>query len=160
MLAAMTVGETEISGLLEGEDVMATRSALGDLGVDIQRSDDGIWRVQGVGVGGLREPDRVLDLGNAGTSARLICGLLAGHPFTTFLTGDASEDRKRISILLETLAEVNSSVDVSEVIRAVLDKSIGVTGAERAVIMLYDEEKVLRIEMARDLRECWARIAV
>jgi sigma-B regulation protein RsbU (phosphoserine phosphatase) len=70
--------------------------------------------------------------------------------YSDFLTGDHAEDCKRIGILLETLAEVNSSISVSAVIVSVLDKSIEVTGAERAVIMLYDDEKVLRIEMARD----------
>jgi len=70
--------------------------------------------------------------------------------YSDFLTGDHAEDCKRITILLETLADVNSSVDVRTVIQSVLDKSILVTGAERAVIMLYDDEKVLRIEMARD----------
>lgn len=70
--------------------------------------------------------------------------------YAEFLTGDPVADRERIRMLLETLADVNSSVDVSAVIRAVLDKSIGITGAERALIMLYDDEKVLRIEMARD----------
>lgn len=110
MLAAMTVGETAISGLLESEDVMATRTALGDLGVDIERNDDGNWRVQGVGVGGLAEPDRVLDLGNAGTGARLICGLLAGHPFTTFLTGDASLCRRPMKRVTGPLCAMGASV--------------------------------------------------
>jgi serine phosphatase RsbU (regulator of sigma subunit) len=67
-----------------------------------------------------------------------------------FLTGELAEDRRRIAILLETLRDVNSSVDVREVIQNVLDKSIGITKAERALIMLYDDENVLRIEMARD----------
>ncbi len=70
--------------------------------------------------------------------------------YSEFLTGDFEADRKRVAILLETLADVNSSIDVKSVIESVLDKSIGVTGAERAVIMLYDDDNVLRIEMARD----------
>ncbi len=70
--------------------------------------------------------------------------------YSDFLTGDITEDRRRISILFETLEDVNTSVDVREVIQNVLDKSIAITGAERALIMLYDDENVFRIEMARD----------
>lgn len=86
----MTVGASRVSGLLEGADVLATAAALGALGVGLEREAAGVWRIQGVGVGGLAEADRPLDLGNAGTGARLLLGLLAGHPFTTFLTGDDS----------------------------------------------------------------------
>ena len=109
MLAAMTVGETRITGLLEGEDVLATASALRSLGVDIERSEDGSWRVQGVGVGGLAEPDHVLDLGNAGTGARLLAGLLAGHPFTTFLTGDASLRKRPMGRVIKPLCEMGAA---------------------------------------------------
>ena len=90
LLAALAVGESRITGLLEGADVLATAAALGALGVELERHGDGCWRVQGRGVGGLAEPDRVLDLGNSGTAARLLLGVLAGHPFTTFMTGDQS----------------------------------------------------------------------
>ena len=86
----MAVGASRISGLLEGADVLATAAALRALGVDLARHGDGVWEVHGVGIGGLAEADRVLDLGNAGTGARLLLGLLAGHPFPTFFTGDAS----------------------------------------------------------------------
>ncbi len=110
MLAAMTVGETTISGLLESGDVMATRTALADLGVDIEKDDEGNWRVHGVGIGGLSEPDRVLDLGNAGTGARLLCGLLAGQPFTTFMTGDDSLRRRPMGRVTRPLAEMGASI--------------------------------------------------
>jgi len=109
MLAAMTVGETRITGLLEGEDVLATASALRGLGVDVERSADGSWRVCGVGVGGLAEPDHVLDLGNAGTGARLLTGLLAGHPFTTFLTGDDSLRKRPMKRVIKPLGEMGAS---------------------------------------------------
>jgi len=108
MLAAMTVGETRITGLLEGEDVLATLSALQGLGVDIEKSGDGAYRVQGVGVGGLSEPDRVLDLGNAGTGVRLLTGLLAGHGFTTFLTGDASLCGRPMGRVIKPLHEMGA----------------------------------------------------
>jgi 3-phosphoshikimate 1-carboxyvinyltransferase len=90
LLGAMAVGASRITGLLEGADVLATAGALRALGVDLARHGDGVWEVHGVGIGGLAEADRVLDLGNAGTGARLLLGLLAGHPFPTFLTGDDS----------------------------------------------------------------------
>ena len=81
MLAGMAVGESRIEGLLEGEDVLATARALGAMGVELERTGAGRWRVWGVGVGGLAEPADILDMGNAGTGARLLMGLLAGHGF-------------------------------------------------------------------------------
>ena len=110
MLASMTVGDTTISGLLESEDVMATRQALVDLGVSIEKDAKGHWRVQGVGIGGLAEPDGVIDLGNSGTGARLICGLLAGNPFTTFLTGDSSLRRRPMGRVTRPLSEMGAKI--------------------------------------------------
>ncbi|MEM7044796.1 MAG: 3-phosphoshikimate 1-carboxyvinyltransferase [Pseudomonadota bacterium] len=110
MLASMTVGDTLVTGLLQSDDVMATRRALAGLGVDIEKRDDDAWRVRGVGIGGLAEPDEVLDLGNAGTGARLICGLLAGHSFTSFLTGDASLRRRPMGRVTRPLTEMGARV--------------------------------------------------
>ena len=90
LLAALAVGETVILGLLEGDDVHRTAAALRSLGVLVTRDGPGAWRINGVGVGGLLPPDDVVDLGNSGTAARLLCGLLAGHGFSAVLTGDAS----------------------------------------------------------------------
>jgi 3-phosphoshikimate 1-carboxyvinyltransferase len=90
MLAAIAVGESRIEGLLEGEDVLCTAAAMRALGAEIERSDDGVWHVWGRGVGGLGEPEDVLDMGNSGTAARLLLGLLATHPLTATMTGDAS----------------------------------------------------------------------
>ncbi|NQV83232.1 MAG: 3-phosphoshikimate 1-carboxyvinyltransferase [Rhodospirillales bacterium] len=90
MLGAMAVGETRISGLLESEDVLATAAALRALGAEIERAEDGIWRVFGRGVGGLVEPASVLDLGNSGTAVRLLMGIAATHPFKTTFSGDTS----------------------------------------------------------------------
>ena len=89
LIGALAVGETVIEGLLEGEDVLCTAAALRALGAGVERGEDGVWRVQGVGLGGLREPPGVLDMGNSGTAARLLMGVLASHPLTAFLTGDA-----------------------------------------------------------------------
>ena len=90
MLGALAVGESRIEGLLEGEDVRGTAAAMAALGAEVARDGNGTWRVRGRGLGGLIEPEDVLDLGNAGTGARLLLGLLAGHPITACLTGDAS----------------------------------------------------------------------
>ena len=90
MLAASAVGETKISGLLEGEDVLATAEALRLLGARVENTADGAWCVSGRGVGGLREPPQVLNLGNAGTGVRLLMGLVASHPFNSVFCGDAS----------------------------------------------------------------------
>ncbi len=90
MLAGVAVGETRIDGLLEGEDVLATAAAMRALGIEVERTGLGSWQVNGRGVGGLTEPEDVLDMGNSGTAARLLLGLLATHRLTATLTGDAS----------------------------------------------------------------------
>ncbi len=90
MLGGLAVGETEIHGLLEGGDVLATARAMAALGARVERGNDGVWRVNGVGVGGLKEPAATLDMGNAGTGARLLMGVVASHPITCQFTGDES----------------------------------------------------------------------
>ena len=90
MLGGLAVGETTIDGLLEGEDVLCTAAAMRALGAEITRDDNGRWHVWGRGIGGLVEPDNVIDMGNSGTGARLLLGILASHPLTAVLTGDAS----------------------------------------------------------------------
>ena len=90
LIGALAVGETVIEGLLEGEDVLCMAAALRALGASVERGEGGNWHVQGVGIGGLREPASILDMGNSGTAARLLIGVLATHPLTAFLTGDAS----------------------------------------------------------------------
>lgn len=90
LLGAMAVGETRVTGLLEGEDVLATAAAMRAFGADVERLGDGEWRVNGVGVGGFAEPENVVDCGNAGTGVRLIMGCMATSPITATFTGDAS----------------------------------------------------------------------
>ncbi|MBT2130385.1 3-phosphoshikimate 1-carboxyvinyltransferase [Aliiroseovarius lamellibrachiae] len=90
ILGAMAVGETHITGLLEGEDVIGTANAMKAFGADVERLGDGEWRVNGVGVGGFQEPEDVIDCGNAGTGVRLIMGAMASSPITATFTGDAS----------------------------------------------------------------------
>jgi 3-phosphoshikimate 1-carboxyvinyltransferase len=90
MFGALAVGRTRISGLLEGEDVLRTAAAMRALGAEVVREAAGAWTVQGQGRGHLTEPADVLDMGNSGTAARLICGILASHPIFAVLTGDGS----------------------------------------------------------------------
>ncbi len=90
MLGGLAIGQTHITGLLEGDDVYATAAALRALGVPVTRNGPGDWMVSGVGVGGLAEPSQVLDMGNSGTAARLLLGVLATHDLTAFMTGDHS----------------------------------------------------------------------
>ncbi len=90
MFGALAEGRTRISGLLEGEDVLRTAAAMRALGAEVLRAGAGDWQVRGQGRGRLTEPADVLDMGNSGTAARLICGILASHPIFAVLTGDAS----------------------------------------------------------------------
>ncbi|MFM2042838.1 MAG: 3-phosphoshikimate 1-carboxyvinyltransferase [Pseudomonadota bacterium] len=106
MFGALALGETRIQGLLEGEDVLRTAGALRALGAEIEKLADGTWRTVGRGVGGLAEPSQVLDMGNSGTAARLLMGLLSTHPFTSFMTGDASLTKRpmaRVTVPLERM---------------------------------------------------------
>ncbi|MEA2879365.1 MAG: 3-phosphoshikimate 1-carboxyvinyltransferase [Hyphomicrobiales bacterium] len=90
ILGALTVGETAIAGLLEGEDVINTGRAMRALGASVARTGPGAWRVNGVGVAGFAEPAAALDFGNSGTGCRLVIGAVAGCPITATFDGDAS----------------------------------------------------------------------
>ncbi|MFP5469882.1 MAG: 3-phosphoshikimate 1-carboxyvinyltransferase, partial [Alphaproteobacteria bacterium] len=110
MFGLMAAGETRITGLLEGEDVMRTAEAIRRLGGEAIRPGAGVgageWRVQGVGIGGLRAPDDILYMGNSGTSARLLVGLVGGHPVTAAFTGDASLNRRPMARIVEPLSRM------------------------------------------------------
>jgi 3-phosphoshikimate 1-carboxyvinyltransferase len=110
MLGTLAVGETVIEGLLEGEDVLRTAAAMRALGGTAVRDGDGRWRVHGRGIGGLAEPTDVLDLGNAGTGARLLMGLLASHRLTAFLTGDASLRGRPMARVAKPLQEIGARI--------------------------------------------------
>jgi 3-phosphoshikimate 1-carboxyvinyltransferase len=90
ILGALSVGETRISGLLEGEDVLNTAKAMRALGASVERTGDFTWRVRGVGVAGFAEPQVPLDFGNSGTGCRLVMGAVAGCPIAAAFDGDAS----------------------------------------------------------------------
>lgn len=109
MLSALAVGESRVEGLLEGEDVLATAAAMRAMGADIERDADGIWHIHGVGVGGLLQPETALDMGNSGTSTRLLMGLLASHDLTATFTGDASLSKRPMARVTEPLARMGAS---------------------------------------------------
>ncbi len=90
MLGALAIGETTVEGLLEGEDVLATAAAMRAFGATVSRAPGGSWSVKGLGVGGLLEPQQVIDYGNAGTGVRLAMGIAGSHAFSATFTGDAS----------------------------------------------------------------------
>jgi 3-phosphoshikimate 1-carboxyvinyltransferase len=114
ILGALAVGRTRISGLLEGEDVLCTAGAMRALGAGITRHADGAWIVSGVGIGGLQEPDTLLDMGNSGTGARLVMGAVAGHDITAFFTGDASLRRRPMARVTEPLTRMGAKVVARE----------------------------------------------
>ena len=114
MLASLAVGQTRIAGLLEGEDVLRTAAAMRALGAQVTREQPGHWRVNGVGVGGLAEPPDVLDMGNSGTAARLLAGLLATHPIFSIVTGDASLRRRPMARITVPLTRTGARFSARE----------------------------------------------
>jgi 3-phosphoshikimate 1-carboxyvinyltransferase len=117
MLSALAVGESSVEGLLTGEDVLATAAALRAMGAHIVREPgDGrgeVWHIHGVGVGGLLQPEGALDMGNSGTSTRLLMGLVASHPVTAAFTGDASLSRRPMNRVIEPLSLMGADVTAS-----------------------------------------------
>jgi 3-phosphoshikimate 1-carboxyvinyltransferase len=113
MLSALAVGESTVEGLLEGEDVFATAAAMRAMGADIRRGDDGRWTIHGVGVGGLLQPGQALDMGNSGTSTRLLMGLVASHPITVNFTGDASLSKRPMNRVIEPLSQMGAEFTAS-----------------------------------------------
>ena len=108
MFGALAIGETRITGLLTGEDVLRTAGAMRALGAEVTRDPDGIWRVAGRGIGGLTEPADVLDMGNSGTAARLLCGILATHPLFAVMTGDGSLRGRPMRRVTDPLAKTGA----------------------------------------------------
>ncbi|MCC1480089.1 3-phosphoshikimate 1-carboxyvinyltransferase [Roseibaca sp. Y0-43] len=104
ILGALSVGETRITGLLEGQDVLDTASAMRAFGAEVTQHGPGDWTVQGVGVGGFAEPDRVIDCGNSGTGVRLIMGAMATTDLTATFTGDASLVKRPMGRVTDPLA--------------------------------------------------------
>ena len=107
IMGALSVGETAITGLLEGEDVLRTAAAVASLGATVQR-DGALHKVWGRGIGGFKEPDDILDMGNSGTGARLLAGVLSAYPFTSVMTGDASLRRRPMARVIAPLSQTGA----------------------------------------------------
>ncbi|MBA4761315.1 3-phosphoshikimate 1-carboxyvinyltransferase [Sphingomonas sp.] len=113
MFAGLAVGESRIEGLLEGEDVLATAAAMRAMGAQIERDANGVWHVAGVGVGGLLQPRTALEMGNSGTSTRLLMGLVASHPITATFTGDASLSKRPMGRVIDPLSAMGADFTAS-----------------------------------------------
>ncbi|WP_184080284.1 3-phosphoshikimate 1-carboxyvinyltransferase [Sphingobium subterraneum] len=113
MLSALAVGRSRVEGLLEGEDVLATAAAMRAMGARIEREADGIWHIDGVGVGGLLQPQTALDMGNSGTSTRLLMGLLASHDLTATFVGDASLSKRPMGRVIDPLSQMGAEFTAS-----------------------------------------------
>ncbi|RDE06767.1 3-phosphoshikimate 1-carboxyvinyltransferase [Sphingomonas aracearum] len=109
MFSSLAVGESRIEGLLEGEDVLATAAAMRSMGATLERGEDGVWRVWGLGVGGLLQPAGALDMGNSGTSTRLLMGLVASHAVTATFVGDASLSARPMGRVIDPLSRTGAS---------------------------------------------------
>ncbi|WP_315723102.1 MULTISPECIES: 3-phosphoshikimate 1-carboxyvinyltransferase [unclassified Bradyrhizobium] len=113
ILGALSVGETRISGLLEGEDVLNTAKSMRALGAKVERTGEFAWTVHGVGVGGFAQPAATLDFGNSGTGCRLVMGAVAGCPITAVFDGDASLRSRPMRRILDPLALMGAKVTAS-----------------------------------------------
>ncbi|WCT74800.1 3-phosphoshikimate 1-carboxyvinyltransferase [Sphingomonas naphthae] len=113
MLSALAVGTSRVEGLLEGEDVLATAAAMRAMGATITRDDDAVWTIDGVGVGGLRQPATALEMGNSGTSTRLLLGLVASHAITATFTGDASLSKRPMARVTDPLSLMGAEFTTS-----------------------------------------------
>ena len=112
MLSALAVGESVIEGLLEGEDVLATAAAMRAMGATVEKRGDK-WHIWGVGVGGLLQPQGALDMGNSGTSTRLLMGLVTSHPISATFTGDASLSGRPMGRVIDPLATMGAEFTAS-----------------------------------------------
>ena len=113
MLGAVAIGETAISGLLEAEDVLNTAKAMRALGASVEYGRDRIWRVRGVGVAGLAEPQQDLDFGNSGTGVRHALGLMASTPISVRCIGDASLSKRPMGRVMGPLGQIGARFDAS-----------------------------------------------
>lgn len=114
ILGALSVGETRITGLLEGQDVLDTAKAMAAFGAQVERLGPGEWSVHGVGVGGFSEPGSVIDCGNSGTGVRLIMGAMATTPITAVFSGDASLSRRPMARITTPLSQFGAQITARE----------------------------------------------
>ena len=132
MFGALATGTTRITGLLEGEDVVNTAKAVTALGATAAKEGD-TWVVKGRGVGGLRAPETPIDFGNSGTGTRLMMGVIAGHPFTVTMTGDASLSKRPMRRVIGPLKEMGLQIAED---RETLPLTL--TGSDQLVPIVYE----------------------
>ena len=133
LFSALAAGKSEIHGLLEGDDVKHTASAIADLGCHVEPQSGGRWIVSGRGIDGLSPSNKVLDMGNSGTAARLLLGVLAGYNFTTFLTGDKSLCKRPMDRVTVPLSQMGATFTTSAG-----RLPIAIVGAERLLPLEYN----------------------
>ncbi|HEX3664536.1 MAG TPA: 3-phosphoshikimate 1-carboxyvinyltransferase [Rhizomicrobium sp.] len=134
ILGALAIGETKISGLLEGDDVLATAAALRQFGAEVVRDGEGEWHVHGAGVGGWSAPDDTLDFGNSGTGARLVMGAMATTDIAAAFTGDASLRNRPLRRVLEPLTDFGATY----VARDGGFMPLMITGASRSICIDHE----------------------
>ena len=134
ILGALAVGETRIAGLLASADVFATVAAVKALGAQAEQGENGDWRVYGRGVGGLAEPQGVLDMGNSGTAARLLIGVVATHPLTVTFAGDKSLSVRPMQRVMTPLRQMGAQFTT----RSGGCLPITITGAPSPVPIVYE----------------------
>ena len=137
MLGALAVGETRVTGLLEGEDVLATAAAMRAMGAHVERTGEGAWTINGVGVGALLQPEAPLEMGNSGTSTRLLMGLVSSHPITASFTGDASLSKRPMGRVITPLSQMGASFEASDGANSSQTLPLIVRGASPAVPITY-----------------------
>jgi 3-phosphoshikimate 1-carboxyvinyltransferase len=142
MLGALAVGETRVTGLLEGEDVLATAAAMRAMGAQVERTGadehgGGAWSVHGVGVGCLLQPQAALDMGNSGTSTRLLMGLVASHPITATFVGDASLSKRPMGRVIDPLSLMGADITASPGAKGSQTLPLMLRGAAPAVPITY-----------------------
>ncbi len=114
IMGTLAIGQSRICGLLEGEDVLNTAHAMTAMGADISRAENGDWLVYGVGIGGLCQAEKSLEMGNSGTGARLIMGLVSPYPFNSHFTGDASLSSRPMKRVTDPLEKFGAAFDGSD----------------------------------------------
>ncbi len=133
IVGALAAGRTTVTGMLEGDDILSTAGALRALGARIERQPDGRWVVDGPGLGSFQEPAGVLDLGNSGTGARLMMGVVATQPFTSFFTGDASLCKRPMARVTDPLRKMGAQV----LARTGARLPLAITGSEETTPIEY-----------------------
>lgn len=114
MFGGLAQGKTTVHGLLEGEDVLNTAAAMRAMGASITKNADGTWTTEGVGIGHLKSPPEPMEMGNSGTSTRLLAGLVAGHDITASFTGDASLSKRPMGRVIDPLTAMGASFDSTD----------------------------------------------